>query len=122
MNSQISSNSGESERNYDAREYHGVIVSYDYNSGLGVIGYNDEVAPGVAVRRKVGFRREFVLVGLDYALNVGEEVKFGREGNSKAKNIIPVNVEDRVREEFRKKSLEAHTLVSQRLAKLRSRK
>lgn len=122
MNSQISRNPEEGRSNDDVRGYHGVIVSYDYNSESGVIGYNDEVAPGVVVRRRVRFRREFVLVGLDYTLNVGEEVIFNKEGNACLKNIIPVSIEDRVREEFRKKSLEMRTLVSERLAKLRRKK
>lgn len=124
MSFQISSNYGNRGRDDDAREYHGVIVYYNYNSGLGVIEFLDDNETGAA-KRRVSFRREYVLVGLDYTLNVGEEVMFNidRESrNARLKNIIPVGLEERVRDRFKQKALEANVLVSERLAKLRRRK
>lgn len=107
------------------KQYRGVIISYDYASGSGKIEFLTVAGSGI-IKRRVGFRREYVLVGSSYALNVGEEVMFNidRESSSMVglKNIIPVGLEERVRERFRHKALEVDVLVSARLAKLRTKK
>src|SRR3989338_4703160 len=125
MSFQISSNSADRGKDNDhVIEYHGVIVSYNYVAKSGVIEFLDDSGIGV-VRRRARFRREYVLVGTSYTLNVGEEVKFNKDRESshvKLKNIIPVSIEDKVREDLSKKALEAMVLVSERLAKLRTKK